>query len=66
MEIPVEAYWEEVKLDGVPTIKVQCPGCKTWGFLDGHTILSDGSIQPSVDCTECDFHEMVKLKAWKE
>lgn len=32
-----------------------------------HTILDDGTVQPSVVCPVdgCGFHEFVKLKDWK-
>lgn len=51
---------------------LMCPVCKTWGSLrtsdgQGHEILSDGTVNPSVVCAQpgCTFHEYIKLEGWE-
>ncbi len=38
------------------------------GLIDEHTIADDGTVSPSVVCTQdnCTFHEFVKLIGWNE
>jgi hypothetical protein len=36
------------------------------GLIDEHEIAADGTVTPSVVCTEsgCDFHDFVRLEGW--
>lgn len=49
MSIPVEA-WKIVMRDGLPIVKMCCPGCGMWSDLGDHDIASDGSVSPSIVC----------------
>jgi hypothetical protein len=40
---------------------VRCPGCREKFRLD-HEIKVDGTIVPSLDCPQCDFHAMARLE----
>ena len=35
-----------------------------WAGIERHKIADDGTVTPSVVCTRCDFHEMIKLVGW--
>lgn len=57
--------WKRVMADGKPTALYTCPNGHT-GLIDEHEISSDGTVSPSVVCTEngCDFHDYIKLRDW--
>ncbi len=61
--------WSPVRLDGRWTARMRCRNVHTddIGLLSLHTISEDGLVDPSVECTEGDFHEQnVRLVGWKE
>ncbi len=59
--------WKRIYRDGKPVIKMACPNCGQWAYLDDHEIDFDGLITPSVICPNaCGFHEMVKLLNYKK
>lgn len=41
-----------------------CPDCGLNAQLD-HDVADDGTVTPSLDCPECEFHAFVKLKDWE-
>lgn len=43
---------------------VCCPGCEKVCSLLDHTIDSDGTVNPSLGCPFCSFHEFVILDDW--
>lgn len=45
------------------TARVIC-GNKHPGVLVEHDIANDGTVTPSLQCSECDWHETVKLEDW--
>jgi len=53
--------WAFINRDGKQVLKLQCPQCKEWGDLEDHSVDECGQVVPSVDCTECDFHDLVIL-----
>lgn len=57
--------WKRVffKDDNQETALYTCPNGHS-GLLDEHQISSDGTVSPSIICTECDFHDFVKLVGW--
>ena len=42
------------------TVMVRCLSCSLVAMLD-HEIADDGTVNPSLDCPQCDFHDFVKL-----
>jgi len=55
--------WKRVTVDGQPDQALYtCPNGHT-GLLD-HEIAVDGTVSPSVVCTECDFHDFIRLLDW--
>jgi hypothetical protein len=57
--------WHPITADGKPSARMACPGCGANGSLTDHEIDSEGRITPSVDCTQCDYHEVgVVLEGW--
>ncbi len=45
--------------------RMACPGCGANGSLANHEIDAAGNVTPSVDCTECEYHEVgVVLEGW--
>ncbi len=71
IEIPkgdwrIKGTWHRVVSEGKPKAILECPKCGKSASLDHHEISQDGSVLPSVVCTEegCDFHEFIKLKNW--
>jgi len=53
--LPAEVEW--ITLDGEQTVKVKCPGCREWRYLD------DDQYHGRVSC-ECDcgrFHETIRF-----
>ena len=56
--------WLVVTLDGKRAVKIACPRCGVWAYLEGHTVDDDdGLIMPSVAC-ECGFHANLRLVGW--
>lgn len=53
--------WAFVNRDDKRILKFACPSCGQWGDLEDHTTWESGIITPSVDCPECDFHDLVVL-----
>jgi uncharacterized Zn finger protein (UPF0148 family) len=66
MRLIQREQWAEVLLDGKRTVKVQCPHCGTWAYLD-HEIAPDGTVTPSACCPVegCEFHEDIRLDGWR-
>jgi len=51
-----------VRLDGVLQLKLRCPSCCQWTYLDpGHVFKPSGSIEPSLVC-DCGFHDFVSCE----
>ena len=47
--------------------RMACPGCGTTGTLQDHGIDDEGRVTPSVDCTQCEYHESgVVLEGWND
>ena len=58
--------WLRITADGAVSARMTCPGCGTSGTLTKHTIMADGLVTPSVDCAECEYHEVgVVLVGWE-
>ncbi len=58
--------WHPVIVDGKPSARMACPGCGANGSLADHEIDAAGNVTPSVDCTECAYHETgVVLEGWR-
>ena len=53
--------WLFVNCDDKRVLKLKCPGCGQWGYLDDHSVDECGQVVPSVDCPECNFHDLVIL-----
>ena len=62
----VQGVWKGAKMPTRRTALLSCPGCGSIAGLQGHRILDDGIVEPSVVCPEagCDFHKYVKLVGW--
>ena len=57
--------WHLITSDGKLSARMACPGCGVNGSLAGHEIDRLGNVTPSVDCTECEYHETgVILEGW--
>ena len=56
--------WQLVYRDEQRIIKICCPVCEVWGDIPDHTVHEGGIIVPSIDCPECDFHDVVVLKGF--
>lgn len=57
--------WLRITADGKPTARMTCPLCGATGTLVDHTIDHLGNVTPSVDCTQCQYHETgVVLVGW--
>ncbi len=48
---------KKVVLDGEPAIKLCCPKCGQWGYIDDEQYHGRISIQ----CENCSFHETIDL-----
>ncbi len=47
-------------------VLMSCPGCGSVAGLDDHEIDDQGRVTPSVDCSECEYHETgVRLLEWE-
>ncbi len=58
--------WLRITFEGGVSARMTCPGCGTTGTLTQHSIDAQGNVKPSVDCTECEYHESgVVLEGWK-
>lgn len=45
---------------------LSCPGCGIIANIaETHEIDAEGVITPSVDCSNCDFHDQIKLHDYK-
>lgn len=53
--------WAFVNRNEKRILKIACPSCGQWGDLEDHSIDEHGQVVPSVDCPECDFHDLVIL-----
>ena len=57
--------WRPITSDGKWSARMACPGCGVGGSLADHEIDEHGNVHPSVDCTECEYHETgVVLVGW--
>ncbi len=57
--------WHPITSDGKPSARMACPGCGANGSLADHEIDEAGNVTPSVDCTECEYHEVgVVVEGW--
>lgn len=63
----VPGTWRGGKTPKGRTALFCCPKCGKPASLSGHTIMEDGTVNPSVVCpTEgCAFHEFIQLEGWK-
>lgn len=52
--------------DGRKTANIICPNCATLLHLHPHKVTSQGVVKPSVVCHNCEFHDYITLKDWKE
>lgn len=64
--IPPSDWKREVLRDGTVEVRLRCPICGRWSYLD-HEIENDGKVSPSVECPRegCGFHEWVQLEGWQ-
>ena len=62
------SVWKFVQLDGKTILKMQCPLCALWQYLEDHSVDEAGQVLPSVVCGNeqgnCSFHEFVQLKGF--
>ncbi len=61
--------YHPVKLDGKWTARMRCANVHEddIGLLIEHDIAEDGTVTPSVECNNEDFHEKnVRLVGWQE
>lgn len=42
---------------------VRCPDCDGTASLE-HDVAADGTIDPSLDCPSCEFHDHAWLESW--
>ena len=65
-EDPPNTWWPVRKQNGDFIATYQCPA-NHCGLLDEHTIHDDGTVEPSVVCTQdnCTFHDRIKLLGWE-
>jgi hypothetical protein len=63
---PTKGTWTYVIRDGVRIVLLCCPECESVGDLTDHGVAVDGTVNPSVDCHRCPFHENIKLDDWQE
>ena len=57
--------WSPLKTtSGGKSASFVCPNGH-YGTLLDHKIASDGRVTPSVACSECSFHEVMKLEGWE-
>lgn len=58
--------YRRIRMDGKITAKLGCPLCGVTGYLDQHEIARNGTVSPSVQCTNggCSFHDEVVLEGW--
>ncbi len=59
--------WRVCKTPEGRTALFCCPTCGNAASLSKHTIAEDGTVSPSVVCSEpgCPFHEFIRLEGWK-
>lgn len=62
---PTKGTWSLRTVDGAPTAALACPSCGAVANLSTHSISSTGTVEPSVACEGCDFHEWVVLESWR-
>lgn len=65
--IPNErATWAPLRDGDKLSASLICPNGH-YGVLLDHEISNDGTVSPSVECSEegCNFHEYIKLEDWK-
>lgn len=56
--------WRRLKLaSGEISATVVCARGHV-GSLEDHGIAQDGSVSPSLVCSECEWHEYVRLEGW--
>ncbi len=53
---------KHIKLDGKPAVKLRCPKCGVWAYMDDDQY--HGKV--SVDCSNCDYHETHNFKKGKD
>lgn len=58
--------WKPLTSDGKQTATLVCSEGH-YGSIPDHEIAEDGTVTPSVVCTQddCTFHEHVKLVGWE-
>lgn len=54
---PMAGTW--MPSEGAPYFS--CPGCGRLTQMSNHTIDASGTVEASVGCEACDFHEFVTL-----
>ena len=65
-EWPASGQWRLLLRNGTKTALVACPGCGLVGSIaDTHTVDASGAVRPSLWCSECGFHEWVRLVGWE-
>lgn len=62
---PTKLSWRPLKTPDGPSATLTCSKGH-YGTLLDHEIAADGTVTPSVVCTEggCDFHAYVRLEGW--
>ena len=56
--------WHPAQLDGKRTAMVSCSN-RHVAYLASHAIADDGTVSPSLQCPDCEWHVRAKLVGWK-
>ena len=55
--------WQAIGTPSGRSAAVSCSNSHR-GTLEDHQIGVDGAVTPSLVCSECDWHEFVRLMGW--
>lgn len=54
-------WWAPIDNEDAPLLACAC-GVRR--LMSNHSIAEDGTVHPSIACTDCDYHVWGKLKDW--
>lgn len=58
-------WFDRHRVDEGRIIYMTCPSCGTVASLEEHKIDDDGTVEPSVSCPDCAFHEHIALRGYE-
>lgn len=56
-------HWKHAQTTDMQ-VQVGCPGCQRALALPAHQIAADGTVTPAVECPECEFANLIKLRGY--